>query len=207
MGINREASNLVLPTTLLLQRIKRVTGRQTNMGGPRGSNQRQQLPKKPLARITRELNSGLRVAHLIAEEWFRQFVAWYYQLRGYIVIFDRHFYFDYYSHHIADRSGKQTIGQRVHGFMLNHVFPKPKLVIFLDAPPEVLFARKGEGTIEILEQRRQEYLQIENLVEHFVIVDATQPMDEVARQVCDLVMDCYHTKRSTVKGLKESRVK
>jgi thymidylate kinase len=75
------------------------------------------------------------------------------------------------------------------------------LVIFLDAPPEVLFARKGEGTIEILEQRRQEYLQIENLVEHFVIVDATQPMGEVARQVCDLVMDFYHTKRSTVKGL------
>ena len=207
MGINQEASNLALPTTLLWQKVKRATGRQNNMGGPRDSNQRKQLPKDSLARITRELKSGLRIAYLIAEEWFRQFVTWYYQLRGYVVIFDRHFYFDYYKHHIADGSGKQTIGQRVHGFMLNHVFPKPNLVIFLDAPPEVLFARKGEGTIELLEQRRQEYLQIENLVERFVIIDATQSMDEVARQICDLAMDFYHTKRGTSEGLQKSQAK
>src|SRR5207253_7808308 len=29
---------------------------------------------------------------------------------------------------------------------------------YLDAPPEVVFARKGEGTIGSLEQRRKEYL-------------------------------------------------
>ena len=44
--------------------------------------------------------------------------------------------------------------------MLNYIFPKPDLVICLDAPGEVLFSRKAEGTIELLEQRRQEYLQV-----------------------------------------------
>jgi hypothetical protein len=37
--------------------------------------------------------------------------------------------------------------------MLEHFYPKPNLVIYLDAPAEMLFARKKEGTIELLEQR------------------------------------------------------
>jgi thymidylate kinase len=206
MGINREASNFALPTTLLWKRIKRASGGPIDMGGPPDPS-RQQLPKNPLKRIARELKSGLRITNLIAEEWFRQLVAWYYQFRGYIVIFDRHFYFDYYKHHIADSSIKRTIGDRVHGFMLNHVFPKPDFVIFLDAPPEILFARKGEGTVELLEQRRQEYLQLQKKVKRFVTVDATQPMDEVASEICNLVMNFYHMKRGTAKGLYKSQAK
>jgi thymidylate kinase len=207
MGINREASNFALPTTLLWKRIQRASGRQIDMGGPPDPNRLQQLPKHPLKRIVRELKSGLRITNLIAEEWFRQLVAWYYQFRGYVVIFDRHFYFDYYKHHIADSGIKRTIADRVHGFMLNHVFPKPDFVIFLDAPPEVLFSRKGEGTLELLEQRRQEYLQIQEKVERFITVDATQPMDEVAQQICNLVMDFYSSKRGTAKGLYKSQAK
>jgi thymidylate kinase len=207
MGINREASNLALPTTLLWKRIKRASGGPIDMGGPPDPNRLQQLPKNPLKRIARELKSGLRITNLMAEEWFRQLVAWYYQFRGYVVIFDRHFYFDYYKHHIADIGIKRTIADRVHGFMLNHVFPKPDFVIFLDAPPEVLFSRKGEGTLELLEQRRQEYLQIQKKVERFATVDATQPMDEVADQICNLVIDFYSSKRGTAKGLSKSQAK
>ena len=135
------------------------------------------------------------MANLIAEEWFRQLVAWYYQACGYIVIFDRHFYFDYYKHHIADISAGRTISDRVHGLTLNYIFPKPDLVIFLDAPGEVLFSRKAEGTVELLEQRRQEYLRFQNDVENFVTVDTTQSMDEVARQVTNLVMNFYLMKK------------
>jgi thymidylate kinase len=207
MGINREASNLALPTTLLWKRIKRARGGSIDMGGPPDPNRLQQLPKNPLKRIARELKSGLRIANLIAEEWFRQLVAWYYQFRGYVVIFDRHFYFDYYKHHIANIGINRTIADRVHGFMLNHVFPKPDFVIFLDAPAEVLFSRKGEGTLELLEQRRQEYLQIQKKVERFVTVDATQPMDEVALQICNLVMDFYSSKRGRAKRLHKSQAK
>lgn len=195
MGINQDASNLALPTTLLWKKIKRASGRQTDMGGPPDPNRLQSVPKNPLKRIARELKSGVRIANLIAEEWFRQFVTWYYQSRGYVVIFDRHFYFDYYKHHIANSSIGRTLGDRVHGFMLKHIYPKPDLVIFLDAPAEVLFSRKSEGTVELLEQRRQEYLQFQENVENFVTVDATQSIDEVAHQVCSRIMDFHLIKK------------
>lgn len=195
MGINQDASNFVLPTTWLWKKIKRASGRQTDMGGPPDPNRLQPAPKNPLKQIARELKSGLRIANLIAEEWFRQLVTWYYILRGYVVIFDRHFYFDYYKYHIANRAGGLTLSERMHGFMLNHLFPKPDLVIFLDAPAEVLFARKQEGTVELLEQRRQEYLQFQGIVKRFVTVDTTHPVDEVARQTSSLIMEFHSIKK------------
>jgi thymidylate kinase len=71
----------------------------------------------------------------------------------------------------------------VHGFLLEHVYPKPDLVVFLDAPPAVLLARKGEGTLESLERRRQEYLDLAARTPHFVTVDAARPLDEVTQEV------------------------
>jgi len=207
MGINQEATNFTLPTTLLWKKIKRVSGRQTEMGGPPDPNRLQPPPKNPLKRIARELKSGFWIANLIAEEWYRQFVTWYYISRHTIVIFDRHFYFDYYKYHIAKNSMVQTLAERAHGFMLNRIFPKPDLVIFLDAPAEVLFARKREGSVELLELRRQEYLQFQGRVKRFVTVDTTQSVDEVAHQVCNLIMDFYHAKKGSREVLSKSEVK
>ena len=208
MGINLEASNFMLPTTWLWYKIKHASGRELAMGGPPDPSRIQPIPNKNfLKRIAREIKSGLRMANLMAEEWFRQLIAWYFQACGYIVIFDRHFYFDYHKHHIADISAGRTIGDRVHGLMLNHIFPKPDLVICLDAPAEVLFSRKGEGTVELLEQRRKEYLQVQHVVERFVTVDATQSMSEVARQVTNLVMDFYLMKNSAAGASSKLRTK
>lgn len=72
--------------------------------------------------------------------------------------------------------------------MLSKIYPKPDLVIYLDAPAEVLFARKGEGTIALLEERRKAYLQMGTLLPHFVVVDASQPEDDVLRQVSDTIL-------------------
>ncbi len=196
MGINLEASNFMLPTTWLWYKIKSANGRELDMGGPPDPSRIHRIPDKNFVKqIARELKSGLRMANLIAEEWFRQFVAWYFQACGFIVIIDRHFYFDYYKHHIADISTGRTISDRVHGLMLNYMFPKPDLVICLDAPAEILFSRKAEGTVELLEQRRQEYLRFQDDVENFVTVDTTQSMDEVAFQVTNLVMNFYLKKK------------
>lgn len=195
MGINMEASNLVLPTTFLWERVKRVFGMQTDKkGGPPDPGGYKPLSKNPFKRVAKELKSGLRAANLILEEWFRQLVAWYYQVRGYIVIFDRHFFFDYFAHHVT-KNPDRSIGHRIHGKMLKKFFPKPNLVILLDAPPEVLFARKGEGTLESLEHRRQEYLKLRDMVNHFVIVDASQPEEVVTKQVTDLILDFYTWKK------------
>ena len=70
---------------------------------------------------------------------------------------------------------------------MSHVYPKPDLVICLDAPAEVLFARKPEGTVEAIERRRREYFQIRPFVKHFAVVDVTQPEDAVTRAVAALI--------------------
>src|SRR5262249_22729197 len=120
-----------------------------------------------------------------------QGLAWYYQRRGNIVLFDRHFFSDFYAHDIARNGRPRPLSKRIHGFMLEHVYPKPDLVILLDAPVEVLFARKGEGTLKALEHRRQEYLQMQSLVKHFAVVDARQSAEDVARDVTGLVKEFH----------------
>ena len=199
MGINIEASNLVLPTTWLLLTAKRLMGRRPDMAGPASSRSKPR-PKTPLKRIFTEVKSGLRMLNLLAEEWFRQGVIWYHKRRGSIVLVDRHFLFDYYFYDIVSAEGYRPLSSRVHGFMLNQFYPRPELVIFLDAPAEVLFARKGEGTLEIMERRRQEYLQLSHLVENFVTVDVTQPEDAVVQEVASVVRQFAEAHQGGIPG-------
>lgn len=186
LGINLEASNLVLPTTRLLLEIKRRRGGRPDMAGPAASRSKPR-PANPVKRLMSELKSGLRMANLIAEEWFRQGVIWYHRRRGAVVLVDRHFLFDYYFYDIAPDAGYRPLSSRVHGFLLERFYPRPDLVIFLDAPAAVLYARKGEGTVDSIERRRQEYRQLSDLVDHFAVVDVTQPEDVVVQEVADLV--------------------
>jgi thymidylate kinase len=198
MGVNLDSSNLVLPTTRLILEIKRALGGRPNMAGPPDPTRVKSRPKNIVKRVAAELKTSLRLVNLMAEEWFRQTLVWYYTFRGYIVLFDRHFFSDYYAYEIANNHSERPLANRIHGLMLKHLYPKPDLVICLDAPAEVLFARKGEGTLEFLEHRRQEYLQLQAVVPHFATVDATQPEEEVTRKVAALIGDFYRTKSNKV---------
>jgi thymidylate kinase len=191
MGINLEASNVMLPTTRLALAFKRSGGGQLAMGGPPDPDRVKAPPKGLLKRLATEVKSGLRMLFLLAEEWYRQLVIEYYQLRGDIVLVDRHFVFDYYYHDIVQSKGYRPLSSRVHGFMLKNLYPRPDLVICLDAPAMVLYERKHEGSVAAIEKRRQEYLQLANLVANFVVVDVTQPENVVAEQVTALVQDFY----------------
>jgi thymidylate kinase len=181
MGVNLDTSSLMLPTTRLVVAIRRARGAaRTDMVAstdPRGS------ASEPRGRATAALKSTLRLGNWLAEEWFRQCVAWYHmKLRHTIVLFDRHFFADYHAYDIAS-DVPRSLTRRIHGFVLQRLYPLPDLVIYLDAPPEVLFARKGEGTLEWLETRRQDYLRIGELVPRFFVVDAASPVEEVASNV------------------------
>jgi thymidylate kinase len=104
-----------------------------------------------------------------------------------VVVFDRHFFVDYHAYDLAGED--RTWSQRLHGAVLGRVYPRPDLVVYLDAPGAVLLARKGEGSVEALERRRDEYRAIAPLVPAFVEVDATQPVEAVAVQVADAIRD------------------
>ena len=194
MGINVDSSNYMLPTTRLIRAIKRARGAPPDNAGPPDPRRVKPSPKGIIKRTVSSVKSGLRLINRLAEEWYRQGLAWNYRRLGNIVLFDRHFFSDYYAYHIATGGQGRPLGDRIHGFMLAHIYPKPDLVIYLDAPAEVLFARKGEGTITALERRRQEYFQMRNLVKNFTVVDASQPEDDVTRKVTGLIWDFYRAK-------------
>lgn len=194
LGINLEASNLMLPTTRLILELKRAGGGRPDISGPPDISKRKPLPKNPAKRALYELKAGVRMVNLVAEEWFRQGVIWKYLRRGNIVVFDRHFFIDYYFHDIQGTHSERPLSSRLHGFLLNRFYPRPDLVICLDAPAAVLFARKGEGSIELIERRRQEYLGMRSLFPNFVTVDVTQAPDQVLQDVAAIIDRFYTTK-------------
>lgn len=187
MGVAAESSNKLLPTTRLIEalkarrRVSRAAPSSTTAslgtdGGP-GTRRR----RRPLRVAVRAIGAVLRLGNRMAEEWYRQGVAWAHQAKGEVVLFDRHFYIDY---HAADIAGAPTSGRRrVHGWMLGHVYPRPDLVVYLDAPSEVLLARKGEGTLESIARRQADYRSLAGEVEHFAIVDANRPLEAVIDDV------------------------
>jgi thymidylate kinase len=180
MGVNWDASEHLLPTTRLVQKIRRGRRRGTRpaAGGRRHAPASVAGARSRSRRIAQASWSYVSVLNRLAEEWYRQILAWSYVRRGVIVIYDRHFTSDYRARDFAVTYDR-TVDRRLHGFLLSRVYPKPDLVIYLDAPPEVLFARKGEGTLESLERRRSEYLGLAAQTPRFVVVDAARPLAEV----------------------------
>jgi len=198
MGVSTDSSNVMLPTTRLAHMLKRAMGGKLDNAGPPDPNRVKKKPKGVVKRTLAEGRAVLRLANRLSEEWYRQGLVWSYQRRGNIVLFDRHFFSDYYAYDIADHGQPRDFTQRIHGFVLQHIYPKPSLIIYLDAPAEVLYARKGEGSIEALERRRQDYLQLRDVVKHYAIVDATQPQDQVVQEVVALIWDFYQAQDKTV---------
>jgi thymidylate kinase len=194
MGVNADASNHLLPTTRLLLKARRARGIAPDAGGPPDPAAHRPRPKGLRRRALSAVRGGLRLANQFAEEWHRQLLATRYRRRGTVVLFDRHFFADYYSHDIAG-NGRRPLGRRLHGFVLERLYPRPDLVIFLDAPPEVLLARKGEGTLETLAARREEYVRVMALSRESVAVDATRPPDDVAAEVARIIHG-YHATRT-----------
>lgn len=176
MGVNLEASPVMLPTTRLALAVKRRRGGGTDMtvGGAEHGHR-----GGPLGTVRRLV----RMTNWIAEETFRAVLARRIQRRPAVVVFDRHFFCDYYAGAIAPTSAPRSLDTRIHGFVLRHWYPRPELTLFLDAPPEVLVARKAGDTIERVARRRRDYLALESVMPAFDVVDADRPIDEVVEDV------------------------
>jgi thymidylate kinase len=194
MGVNWEASDQLLWSTRLMQRLRRKGAGTPGYGGLR-SSATAETPRPLTRRVLASGWSGLALANRLAEEWHRQFLAWRCVRHGVIVIFDRHFFPDYFADDIA--APNRSLGRRLHGFLLDRVYPKPDVLIYLDAPPELLHARKGEGTLESLEQRRQDYLDLARYVRHFVTIDASRPLDQVVRDATQAI-ESFATKSAAL---------
>ncbi|MFQ5558062.1 MAG: hypothetical protein ACE5GB_11220 [Acidimicrobiales bacterium] len=190
MGVSQESSGRLLPTTRIVRALRRRRGEVER--GPRPVA-RPDAVRRPTMRS--RVRAALRTTNRIAEESYRQLLAWREMRAGRVVVFDRHFYADYYIHDVVDRTGL-PMSRRIHGFFLSRVLPRPDLIVYLDAPAEVLFARKGEGSVEILEQMREGYLRLGESAARFVVVDVDRAVGLVVPDVVDAVLG-FDSERSS----------
>lgn len=185
MGVNLEESTLTLPTTRLALALKRARGRGPRMTADWAAVRPDVRGPK---RIVKEAYAAVRLLGWLAEEWYRALVARNYGRQGNLVVFDRHFLFDYYASHVRRQPG-QLLAARLHGMLLRRFYPRPDMVVMLDAPAEVLHARKREQSVETLERRRQEYLSLSAIAPDFNVVDATRSQDDVATEIAALIRE------------------
>jgi thymidylate kinase len=185
MGVNPDSSNRQLLTTRLVHRLKRALGAPPDRAGPRDPDAMAPDPRGPLRTTLRETRSLARLVNQLAEEWYRQLIAWRLMRSGAVVIYDRHYFSDYYSYDIASRTA--PLGRRLHGLVLRRLYPRPDLLVYLDAPAHTLFERKGEGTVDLLERRRSDYRRLRSIVPRFVEVDADRPLAEVVSDVAAII--------------------
>lgn len=187
MGVNRDASTHMLPTTRLVRAVKRWRGVAPDTGGPPDSRAPAAPPPKTRAeRVARAARAAARLTNQVAEESYRELLAWWWTRRGTIVLFDRHFFSDFHAYDVGGSTNK-PLDRRIHGLVLSRLARKPDLVVYLDAPADVLLARKGEGTLELLERRRGEYLALARELPAFVVVDATRPLEQVRDEAAGLI--------------------
>lgn len=198
MGVNLEASPIMLPTTRLALAIKRRRGGRSDMTV--GHAESAGGGRRPLASIRRLV----RMVNWLAEEAYRAAIARRIQAAPAVVVFDRHFFCDYYASAIAPSTTRRSLDTRLHGWVLGHWYPRPQLTLFMDAPPEVLVARKPGDTIERVRQRREDYLSLASVLPAFEVVDADRPVDEVVDDVVGRIVAFRAARSAGVAGRSET---
>ena len=180
MGLNVYSSNAALPTTRLVGYLKPWLRKRPGPWSLAPHSRQGKGRPNP----AKWLWFALRLGNRLAEEWYRQLVSWWYQAQGYVVLYDRHFVFDFTAPGI---DLDQSLSGRLHRWCLSHLYPRPNLVIYLDAPPSVLYTRKKELPPPELERRRQAFIQQGKQLSNFVQVDATQPLETVYAEVAKCI--------------------
>lgn len=194
MGTSIDSSNVALPTSRLIHNWKVYRHKKSL------ERSGQQIPDKITLhglehRVDRRGKLGAfgRLLRRVSEEIFRQLVSWIYQLRGNVVLYDRHFLFDVLP--VPTNDSRNRFTDEAHRWFLKKFYPRPGLTIFLDAPADVLYARKQEVPMEHLEIERSKLAQKSCYSKSFVTVDATQPLEDVVESVNKLILD-YCIKRN-----------
>jgi thymidylate kinase len=146
--------------------------------GVRPRRRRRPLP----LRLVRQWRRLFRLAR-------RSVVAWLALAAGRLVVFDRYAYDA--EVHWSNADGP---GGRLRRWLIRQAVIRPDVVVCLDVPGEVTFARKREHSPELLELRRQRYLELAARLEHAHVVDGTRSPDEVRADVTALVWAAYARK-------------
>ena len=183
IGPNYDAANYMLPITRWwVRRARRAAGETAAHGAT--TTQRRSVRKS----IRRWLGGVHGLLQGTLHQLYLHLVARYLMFQGYVVVFDRHVALDYQL--TLDRAKQPfSLRRRVRWVLYRAVCPDPDLVVCLDAPPEVVFARKQELSLAMLEERRRQYRSLDGKVKHLAVVDASRDLDLVIHDVRHAVSD------------------
>ena len=181
MGVNLEASTVMLPTTRLALGLKRRRGHRADMTAHGDDGTRRVGVVGSLRRLARSAN-------WIAEELYRSVLVRRIRRRGAVAIQDRDFYCDYYWNAVAPTTAKRRLDVRLHGAFLRRWYPKPDLILLLDAPAEVLHRRRADQTLEEVAERRARYLDLAPVLRTLQVVDADRPQDDVTADITQRIV-------------------
>ena len=98
---------------------------------------------------------GFGFVSRLVRQWLRYLVAWNHRAHGRFVLFDRYSY----DAMLPPRT-PLAWHSRWRRWLLARSCPAPNLLVVLDAPGEVLYSRKHEHSVALLEQQRQTYLRL-----------------------------------------------
>lgn len=119
--------------------------------------------------------------------WLNWWLGWWRFLRRFrkegVVLYDR-----YHADLLIDPRRYRYGGPIWLARLASRCMPQPDLVIFLDAPSEVLLARKQEVSKEALAAAREKYLKLCAGHPRFKVVDASQPLERVIGEVVGLMV-------------------
>ncbi|MCU1379995.1 MAG: hypothetical protein JWN29_2978 [Acidimicrobiales bacterium] len=118
--------------------------------------------------VRKVLRTWSRLAPLYARAW-----------RGHVVLTDRH-----PIEVLAVRPERSPLGRRLETALLSRAVPRPDLVVVLDAPAEVLCARKHEHPLATIARWRDGY---RAAFPDATFVAADRPVDEVVSDVLDVI--------------------
>ena len=140
----------------------------------------------PAPRKARRLRPMPRTATRVATQWGRWLEGAYHRRRGRLVVFDRYTYDALVPNRF--RHGRRGRARR---WVLARSCPPPDLAVLLDAPGHVLYARKGEHDLDLLEQQREAYRALLRRLPRSVVVDASADPERVRPEVTAAVWREY----------------
>jgi len=141
------------------------------------------------ARRGTPLLPGLDLLGRLGFAWRRWIVGRYHRARGRLVLFDRYPYDALLALH-----GRQPLRERLYFELLGRSCPAPDLVLLLDTPGGIAFARKGEHDSAELERVRQGYLALRARLPAIELVDGDRPLEIVRTELVDLIWESYRAR-------------
>jgi len=191
LGLNLESSNYSLPTSRLilnlkLRSIRKKAADMENLDPVYLSTHAISHRRQKRGRLW----IAMRTFNRLFEAWYRQIISWFFQARGYLVVYDRHFLFD--TAPPPDTKFRQPLANRIFRWFLSHMYPKTDLVLFLDADPETLLKRKQEVPRDYLISQRAAILAQGSATHNFVKIDASQTVEKVYTEAIHHIMRIPH---------------